>query len=376
MNRAGEIARLREITRGTQQHGGVPVMAAAMHLALVPGAVAEGVGFLHVQRVHVRAQADGAAVVGLCSLQCPYHAGAGQPAMHVVSELGELAGNEIGGAELLERRLGMGVQVAAPGRHLVVKIRDPIDDGHDALRAPWLQRSQLIRARPLRDRPSASTSRWSARLEAVRRNRPARLHCAQLRTVACRGMGHVLACDTTCTVHPRGRSLNGHNPHARAILQWRDPLSQRPLRDPKAGSWNHGGGGVGASLPQMRMSFAQAGVQSGQPLPPLLMESYPDQMTVEAARIYARELAETRHPDRPQAAGLRSDPRQGVRPQGARHRDDGLRFAGRAARSRLLSARHLQHRRHLQRRRTTAIRNSTGSPRRSRRRSIRRSGRN
>jgi peptide/nickel transport system substrate-binding protein len=45
-------------------------------------------------------------------------------------------------------------------------------------------------------------------------------------------------------------------------------------------------------LPPIRMSFAQGGVQSGQPLPPLLMESYPDQMTVEAARVYARELGE------------------------------------------------------------------------------------
>ena len=56
------------------------------------------------------------------------------------------------------------------------------------------------------------------------------------------------------------------------------------------GSWAVGA--VGSSCRRMRMSFAQAGVQSGQPLPPLLMESYPDQMTVEAARLYTRELAE------------------------------------------------------------------------------------
>ena len=53
-----------------------------------------------------------------------------------------------------------------------------------------------------------------------------------------------------------------------------------------------GGAAATSMLPQVRMSFAQANVQSGQPLPPLLMESYPDQFTVEAARIYARELAE------------------------------------------------------------------------------------
>ena len=52
------------------------------------------------------------------------------------------------------------------------------------------------------------------------------------------------------------------------------------------------GAAAASILPQVRMSFAQANVQSAQPLPPLLMESYPDQFTVEAARIYARELAE------------------------------------------------------------------------------------
>jgi peptide/nickel transport system substrate-binding protein len=53
-----------------------------------------------------------------------------------------------------------------------------------------------------------------------------------------------------------------------------------------------GGAAAASMLPQVRMSFAQGAVQSGQPLPPLLMESYPDQFTVEAARIYSRELAE------------------------------------------------------------------------------------
>ena len=52
------------------------------------------------------------------------------------------------------------------------------------------------------------------------------------------------------------------------------------------------GTAASALLPPIRMSFAQGAVQSGQPLPPLLMESYPDQMTVEAARVYARDLAE------------------------------------------------------------------------------------
>ena len=53
------------------------------------------------------------------------------------------------------------------------------------------------------------------------------------------------------------------------------------------------GGSVAASiLPPVGLSLAQGTVQSGRPLPPLLMESYPDQMTVEAARVYGRELTE------------------------------------------------------------------------------------
>lgn len=53
-------------------------------------------------------------------------------------------------------------------------------------------------------------------------------------------------------------------------------------------------GGVAASsfLPPVCLSFGQAAPVSGQPLPPILMESYPDQMTVEAGRVYARELRE------------------------------------------------------------------------------------
>jgi peptide/nickel transport system substrate-binding protein len=42
----------------------------------------------------------------------------------------------------------------------------------------------------------------------------------------------------------------------------------------------------------IRISFAQGTLQAGQPLPPLSMECYPDQMTIEAARVYARELVE------------------------------------------------------------------------------------
>ena len=56
--RAVEIARLGEIFRGAQQHGGVPVMAAGMHLAGDLGRVGHVGRLLDRQRVHVGAQAD------------------------------------------------------------------------------------------------------------------------------------------------------------------------------------------------------------------------------------------------------------------------------------------------------------------------------
>ena len=59
-HRAGEIARLGEIFGGAEQHRGVAVMAAGMHLA----GDGRGVGLAgdlgDRQRVHVGAQADGA----------------------------------------------------------------------------------------------------------------------------------------------------------------------------------------------------------------------------------------------------------------------------------------------------------------------------
>src|SRR6476661_6365853 len=51
---AFEIAGLRQVLRGAQQHGGVAVMAAGMHLAVVGGAVGERVALLDRQRIHVR----------------------------------------------------------------------------------------------------------------------------------------------------------------------------------------------------------------------------------------------------------------------------------------------------------------------------------
>ena len=135
MHRASEVARLGQVPCGAEQHCHVPIVTASMHLALVLRTVIKRVHFLHIQSVHVGAQADGAPIVRFCALQCRDHTGTCQPPVHFVSKLSKLSGDKIGGAKLLERRLGMRVEIATPSRHLVVKIRDPIDDGHRW--TPW-----------------------------------------------------------------------------------------------------------------------------------------------------------------------------------------------------------------------------------------------
>jgi len=48
--------------------------------------------------------------------------------------------------------------------------------------------------------------------------------------------------------------------------------------------------GTGAALGPVAITYGQEAVEPGKPVPPLLLESYPDQLTVEATRVYAREL--------------------------------------------------------------------------------------
>lgn len=50
--------------------------------------------------------------------------------------------------------------------------------------------------------------------------------------------------------------------------------------------------GGAALLSPIRLTHAQGAIESGKPLPPILLESYPDQMSVEVVRLYARELAD------------------------------------------------------------------------------------
>ena len=131
---AGEIARLGEIARGAEQHGGVAVMAAGVHLAGHRRLVGEVGRLLDRQRVHVGAQPDhlaGASPRPLPPRMTPttpvrpipvttssqpkllsFSATAGRGAVHVVEQL------------------RMGMKVVPPGGDLAVQVGDTIDDRH------------------------------------------------------------------------------------------------------------------------------------------------------------------------------------------------------------------------------------------------------
>ena len=79
---AREIARLRQITGGAEQHRGMPVMAAGVHQALCLGGVSEVGRLLDRQRIHVGAKPDHPDIGlarGLAALDDADDAGAASP---------------------------------------------------------------------------------------------------------------------------------------------------------------------------------------------------------------------------------------------------------------------------------------------------------
>jgi hypothetical protein len=88
-----------------------------MHLVGNRRSVVEVVLFLQVQRVHVGAQAD-RLLAGPRALEGADHTGGGEAAMNLDAPRGELVGNDLRRARLLEGGLGMTMDVAADGGQL------------------------------------------------------------------------------------------------------------------------------------------------------------------------------------------------------------------------------------------------------------------
>ena len=102
---AVEIARLVQVARGGEQHRRVPVVAAAVHPAVVARLVRELVLLLHRQRVHVGAQADGAAARVGPAAHDRDDARLADAGVMLDAERGEALADDLRGAVLLEAEL-------------------------------------------------------------------------------------------------------------------------------------------------------------------------------------------------------------------------------------------------------------------------------
>jgi hypothetical protein len=123
---AVEVAPRGQVARRGQQHGGVAVMAAGVHQAGVAAGMGKAVGFVHRQRVHVGAQADGAAAgPAVAPVHDAHHAGAPQAAVQRDAPSGQLRGHQVRRALFLEAQLGVGVDVA-PQRGKLVGTADDV----------------------------------------------------------------------------------------------------------------------------------------------------------------------------------------------------------------------------------------------------------
>ena len=130
MHCAVEIARLGQIARGREQHGGVPIMSAGMHLALDAGFMREAIGFRYRQRIHIRAQPKPALPIPIA--QDTNHPGIANAAMHFNPPGGEAFGHQRAGPDFLKPQFGMGVKIPPPGGEFFMPFADFLDRCHAA----------------------------------------------------------------------------------------------------------------------------------------------------------------------------------------------------------------------------------------------------
>ena len=124
-----EIARGREVPCGRQQHRGVAVVAAGVHLAEHLAGPGLAAGFGNRQGVHVGAQADVARA--RAHAQGAHHAGAAQAAVHLPAPAGQALGDQVAGGVFFIRQLGVGVDLLADGHHLGLEGTDGVEGGRE-----------------------------------------------------------------------------------------------------------------------------------------------------------------------------------------------------------------------------------------------------
>ena len=131
-DRAVESTGLGEVPGGAEQHGGVPIVAAAVEAPRVLGAIRQVGLLVHRQGVHVGPKPD-AAFAGTTACEHADDAGLADASVNLDAPGGELLGHDAGGADLLEPDLRMRVQVAPDGSELVGEIGDAGKHGHSQL---------------------------------------------------------------------------------------------------------------------------------------------------------------------------------------------------------------------------------------------------
>src|SRR5438067_7167506 len=104
------------------------VVAACMHLARMARRVLKCVEFLHGQRIHVGAQADGP--VRAAVPDDADHAGDAQAAHDLDAPFIEAGGDHVGGTLFFIAELGVGVDVAPDRFELGLMCKDGFDQSH------------------------------------------------------------------------------------------------------------------------------------------------------------------------------------------------------------------------------------------------------
>jgi hypothetical protein len=128
---AGKVARVSEVARGPQEHRGVAVMAAGVHLAGHGRLVREIVHLRDRQRIHVSAQPDHMRPAALAAADRADDAGPADAGDDLVTtERLELFGNGSRCAMDVEQKLWVGVDVAPPGGDLVMQVGNAVHDRH------------------------------------------------------------------------------------------------------------------------------------------------------------------------------------------------------------------------------------------------------
>ena len=107
-----------EVPGRPQEHRGVAVVPAAVHLAGMLRDVLEGVALLHRERVEIRAQAH--RPIALPALESPDHPRPPETPLDRDPPCAQALGHDVRGAVLLVGELGVAMEIPADLGHVVV----------------------------------------------------------------------------------------------------------------------------------------------------------------------------------------------------------------------------------------------------------------